>query len=116
MEVMIEKTGEGTSYKSINSTLNHNISKEHKVPTSVDEFIKTLNNNNDLVNDKWVGIKVDSKNILIVCKNGIERIKDCELLGIDGNHKSEPELQGNKEIWDQLVSFVAVYVHIPLFM
>ena len=46
-------------------------------------------------------------------RNGLQRIKECEYMGIDGNHKSGVKLKiGGKKAWDQLISLVGMYVNL----
>ena len=114
---MMAVTGNGVSFKSVKERLYNNIATNNRLVRTVDNFVDLLNKAADLHDDKWNVIKIDDKNILFLSKNGLERIKDCSFFGIDGNHKSVAKLKddNNKQAWNQLVSFVAMYVLLCLF-
>ena len=116
LKEMVEITGNGASYSKLKQNLYNSIPKDKRVPTSPEDFINALHSSTDLINDKWITKKIDDKNILFYTQSGLDRIKDCNFLGIDGNHKSVPKLKGNKDIWSQLVTFIPVYVDYHFFL
>lgn len=107
LNVMFEETGTGASYESIEQTVRNNMPRNTKIPTTVDEFITALHETDDLKNDKWNTIKIGNC-VLFFTDSGLQRLKDSELLGIDGNHCCYVKLKDNKNTWSQIITFVPV--------
>ena len=117
LEKMVAETGNGVSFRSVSQRLYSNIETNERVAKTVTEVHSLLRENKDLINDSWNVIKINENNFIFFTNRGLERIKNCKLLGIDGNHKAVPKLNYNRnhKKWEQLVTFVAVYVNFVLF-
>jgi len=52
-----------------------------------------------------------SQNLVLVSKNGINRLNDCDYIAVDGNHKAVCYFGKHHYIHDQLIIIYAVYIH-----